>query len=163
MKRICALAAAVLILVFAAVPAFAADKNPSPTKPTVYHVVIHNPNGGTGTYTMEFDEDGQHATLVAHPKNGYDFVGWKIEGEYTLVSGKMTDKEIVILLRSDVDVYPMFKKSDAGSSSHISRNSSTVSPKTSNNDNSAFFFIVFSVLFVIVAGALGFKIAAGRK
>ncbi|MBR2109555.1 MAG: hypothetical protein IJ932_06420 [Ruminococcus sp.] len=166
MKRFFALSVAVLILVFASVPAFAAKgDNPSPTKPTEYNVIIHNPNGGTATYTIEVDEDGQHATLVAHPKNGYEFVGWKINGKYTLESGSLTDEEITILLKSDVDVYPMYKKigsSSVTSGSSISINSGTTSPKTS--DNSAMYFvIIFIALFVVAAGAVGIKLAVSKK
>ncbi|MBQ7505583.1 MAG: hypothetical protein IJT79_09780 [Ruminococcus sp.] len=164
MKRIFALSVAVLILVFASVPAFAAKDNPSPTKPTDYNVIIHNPNGGTGTYTIEVDEDGQHATLVAHPKNGYEFVGWKINGKYVLESGSLTDEEITILLKSDVHAYPMFRKIGTSSvtSGSISINSGTTSPQTS--DNSAMYFIIASiVLFVVAAGAVGIKVAVSKK
>lgn len=166
MKRIFALSVAVLILVFATVPAFAAgEKNPSPTKPSEYNVIIHNPNGGTATYTMEVDEDGQHATLVAHPKNGYEFIGWKINGKYVLLSGSLTDEQIEILLKSDVDVYPMFRKigtSSVTSGSSISINSGTTSPKTSDN-NTMYFIIAFGALFFVAAGAVGIKLALSKK
>ncbi len=162
MKRFLALTVAALMLVFTMIPAFAADKNPSPTKPVSYNVIIHNNNGGTGTYTMEVDEDGQHATLIAHPKKGYEFIGWKIKGKYTLLSGDLTDKEILVLLGSDIHVYPQFKKKDSGSTTSTSINSSTVSPKT-NDNNSVFFFVTFIVLLVAVMGALGVKIASGKK
>ena len=164
MKKIFALAVAALILVFAAVPAFAADKNPSPTKSTDYNVIIHNPNGGTATYTIEVDEDGQHATLVAHPKNGYEFVGWRIEGDYTLEDGTLTDEEITVLLHSDIQVYPQYRKigSSSVTSTSISVNSDTTSPQTS--DNSAMYFIIaFCALFVVIAGAVGIKLAVSKK
>ena len=166
MKRIFALSVAALILVFATIPAFAAKtKNPSPTKPTEYTVIIHNPNGGTGTYTIEVDEDGQHATLVAHPKNGYEFVGWKIKGKYTILSGSLSDAELTVLLGSDIEAYPMFKKigsKSVTSGSAISINSSPTSPQTS--DNTAMYFIIgFVALFVIAAGAVGIKLAISKK
>lgn len=161
MKRILALAVAALIIVFATVPAFAAV---SPTMPGDYNVVIHNPEGGTATYTIEVDEDGQHVTLVAHPKNGYEFVGWKINGKYILESGSLSDEEITILLKGDVDVYPMFKKigSSEIATSKISINSSTTSPQT-NDNNSLYFIIAFSALFVVAAGAVGIKLALSKK
>ncbi|MBR1731044.1 MAG: hypothetical protein IJ725_01245 [Ruminococcus sp.] len=164
MKKVFALAVAALILMFAAVPAFAADKNPSPTKPTDYNVIIHNPNGGTATYTIEVDEDGQHATIVAHPKNGYEFIGWRIDGDYTLEDGTLTDEEITILLHSDVHVYPQFRKIGTSSttSTSISIDSGTTSPQTSDN-NAMYFIIGFGVLFVVLAGAVGIKLAVSKK
>ena len=164
MKKIMAFAVAVFILVCASVPAFAAKDRPSPTKPDDYNVVIHNPNGGTATYTVEVDEDGQHVTLVAHPKNGYEFIGWKIDGKYKIISGDLTDAEIKILLGSDINAYPVYRKIGTGSttSTSISINSSTVSPQT-NDNNSVFFFVVFIILFAVVSGALGLKLALGKK
>ena len=163
MKRISALIVAVLVLLFATIPAFAAD-NPSPTKPTDYNVVIHNPNGGTATYTVKVDEDGQHVILVAHPKNGYEFIGWKINGKYTIISGDLTDEEIEVLLGDDINARAVFRKIGTSSttSTSISVNSSTVSPQT-NDNNSVFFFIVFITLFAVISGFLGIKLAAGKK
>lgn len=164
MKRIFAVAVAALILVFSVVPAFAAKGNPSPTKPKEYNVVIHNQNGGTATYTTEVDEDGKHVTIVAHPKNGYEFTGWKINGKYVLELGDLTDEEITILLGSDVEIYPQYRKIGTSSttSGSISINSDTTSPKTSDNSQ-LYFFIAFIVMFVAVMGALGIKLAKGKK
>ena len=176
MKKVMALCFAVLIAVLAAVPVFAAkDKNPSPTKPKEYTIIVHNNNGGTGTYTTELDEDGRHATLVAHPKNGYRFKGWKINGKYVLEVGKLTDKEITILLQGDVEATPIFEKigskssssssptsSSTSSGSTISINSSTTSPQTSDN-NGIFFIIAFAAVFAVIACAVGVKLAVSKK
>lgn len=167
MKRVFAICFAVLIVVLAAVPAFAAksDKNPSPTKPTEYNVVVHNNNGGTATYTTEVDEDGKHVTLVAHPKNGYKFKGWKINGKYILELGKLTDKEITILLQGDVEATPIYEKigtSSTSSGSKVSINSGTTSPKTGDNSG-LYFIIIFAAAFAVIAGAVGVKLAISKK
>jgi len=163
MKKVFAVCVAMLIVVLAIVPAFAAaDDNPSPTKPDEYNIVIHNSNGGTATYTTKTDKDGKHVTLVAHPKNGYKFTGWKIDGKYTLEVGELTDKEIQILLKSDVDAYPQFQKKGSTTSTSISIDSSQTSPKT-NDSNPLFFIIAFGALFVVAAGAVGVKLAISKK
>lgn len=163
MKKVFAVTIAALILVLSAIPVFAA--NPSPTKPTDYNVIIHNPNGGTATYTIEVDEDGQHATLVAHPKNGYEFVGWRIEGDYVLVDGELTDEIITILMRSDINAYPIFRKIGTSSttSGSISINSDTTSPKTGDSSSPVYFIFLFAGFFVVAAGAVGIKLVAGKK
>ena len=162
MKRFCALAVAALILVFTAIPAFAKS---SPTPSKEYNVYIHNTNGGTATYTSNMKDDDKYVTLYAHPKNNYEFVGWKLKGKYALIEGDSSSDEVIeILLKSDVHAYPYFKYTGTGSttSTSISINSGTVSPQTSDN-NAVYFIIVFAGLFVVIAGALGIKLAAGKK
>lgn len=171
MKKAFAVSVAILLVILAAVPVFAkTSKNPSPSKPKEYNVIVHNQNGGTGTYTAEVDEDGKHVTLVAHPKNGYKFKGWKINGKYVLEVGKLTDEEITILLNSDVEATPIFEKITSGSSSTtsttspgstISINSSTTSPQT--NDNALYFIIIIAAAFAVIAGAVGVKLAVSKK
>lgn len=156
MKKLFAVFVAALIVVFAAVPAFAA---PSPTKSSgQYKVTIHNQNGGSGSYTQKVDKDGQHVTLTAHPKNGYTFTKWVIDGDYEIVKGKLTDDEIVVLLKSDIDVYPHFK--GKGGSVSVSQNTSPESPKTGDSTPLVITLISLSVL---ALGALGVKLAVSKR
>lgn len=156
MKKVFAVLVAAMIVVFAAVPAFAA---PSPTKSSgKYKVTMHNQNGGSGSYTEEKDKDGQHVTLKAHPKNGYTFTKWVIEGDYEITKGTLTDDEIVVLLKSDIDVTPQFK--GKGGSVSVSQNTSPESPKTGDSTPLVITLISLSVL---ALGAVGVKLATSKR
>ncbi len=159
MKKIFAVLIAALIVVFAAVPAFA---SPSPTKSSgKYKVTMHNQNGGSGSYTEQWDKDGEHVTLKAHPNNGFTFTKWVIDGDYEIVKGKLTDDEIVLKLKSDIDVTPQFKK-EGGSGSAVSpsQNTSPESPKTGDSTPLVITLISLSVL---ALGAVGVKLAVSKK
>lgn len=156
MKKIFAVLVAAMIVVFAAVPAFAV---PSPTKSSgQYKVTMHNQNGGAGSYTEKKDKDGQHVTLTAHPKNGYTFTKWVIEGDYEITKGSLTDDEIVVLLKSDIDVTPQFK--GEGGSVSVSQNTSSESPKTGDSTPLVVTLISLSVL---ALGAVGVKLAVSKR
>lgn len=168
MKKTLSVLVAVIILALSAMPVFAADDdNPSPTASKEYNVIIHKVNGGSGTYTIDKDEDGQHATITAHPKNGYEFVKWIVnKGKYELEDGDLTDEEFTILLKSDVELTPVFKKkgtssTSSGSTISVSQNQSPTSPKT--GDNTMYFVIALSTVAVLGIGALGVKLATGKK
>lgn len=168
MKKISAVAIALLILAFSVVPAFAAKKNdrPSPTPSKDYTVVVHNTNGGNATYTTTIDEDGKHVLIVAHPKNGYKFDHWVIDGKYVIEQGSLTDEELKLLLKGDVIATPVFKKigsssTSSGSKTSISSNPSPISPQTGNN---ALFFAITA--FAVLAAAfiaVGVKLAVGKS
>ncbi len=163
MKRIVSVLFAVLIFAFAAMPAMAA-KNPSPTASKEYNIVVHNTEGGTGTYTTKIDKDGKHATVKAKPKKGYEFVKWTSKGKYDIVDGDLTDDELTILLKSDVEFTPHFKKigskSESGSKP-VKSNGSPVSPKT--GDSSAFYLFGFIGVLIAAFAAVGVKLAVSKK
>ncbi|MCH5303895.1 MAG: hypothetical protein J1E41_03440 [Ruminococcus sp.] len=163
MKKTLSLLVAAIILVLSAMPAFAVV---SPTASKEYKVIMHNPNGGSGSYTTKTDKDGKHATLTAHPKNGYEFSKWVIEGDYVLEDGELTDDVISVLLNSDIHVYPQFKKigsksSETGSKITVSQNTSSTSPKT--GDNTIYFAIALIAAAVLAFGAVGVKLAVSKK
>lgn len=156
MKKISAVLLALMIVVFASLPAFAVV---SPTKSSgKYKVTMHNQNGGSGNYTEKVDKDGQHVTLTAHPKNGYKFTNWIIDGKYTIVKGSLTDDEITVLLGSDIDVYPQFEGEDAAVTP--SQNTSSKSPQTGDSTPLTITIICLSVL---ALGAVGVKLAVSKK
>lgn len=161
MKKLVSVLVAALIIAFSVVPAFAL---PSPTKSKDYKIVIHNTKGGTGTYTTEKDEDGKHATITAHPKNGYEFVKWVIDGKYDLEDGSLTDKELTILMNSDIEATPYFKEVGTKSitSSTVSQNPSPVSPKT-GFDAQPFAVFGFAALLIAAIGAVVVKLAVSKK
>ena len=167
MKRLFAVAFAVVILVLSVIPVFAAkESNPSPSPSKEYTVIVHNTNGGSGTYTTTMDEDGKHVLLVAHPKNGYVFDHWVIDGKYVIDKGSLTDEEIRLLLKSDIVATPVFRKigsssTSSGSKTSISSNPSPVSPQTGNN--AIFFAIAAFVALAAAFGAVGIKLAVNKK
>lgn len=161
MKRTLSILVAVLLVALSVMPAFA--KNPSPTASKEYKIVVHNNEGGSGTYTTKVDKDGKHATIVAHPKNGYRFVKWIINGKYEITKGDLNSKKLTILLKGNVEATPYFVKNgqkSAGSKSVIVNDSPT-SPKT--GDNSLVYIITLSSLALVAFIALGIKLAASKK
>ena len=156
MKKLFAILVAAMIVVFATVPAFAVV---SPSKSSgQFKVTMHNQNGGSGSYTEERDKDGQHVTIKAHPKNGYTFSKWVIDGDYELVKGSLTDEEIYLLLKSDIDVTPLF--AGKGGTISVSQNTSPESPKTGDSTPLVITLISLSVL---ALGAVGVKLAVSKR
>ncbi len=161
MKKTISVVVALVILALSAMPAFAL---PSPTASKEYNIIIHKTEGGSGTYTTKIDKDGKHAKIIAHPKNGYEFVKWIPKGKYE-IDGKLTDKTLSILLKSDVEFTPVFKKKGTSSSSvspSVSQNDSPVSPKTGDSNAMYFFFGTLAAL-AIALGFVGVKLAFMKK
>ena len=53
---------------------------------------------------------GETVIITAIPAEGYEFVGWEIDGDYTLPEGgSLTDPQLVILPGSDVHAHAKFK------------------------------------------------------
>lgn len=166
MKKIFSVLIAVLILAFSAAPALAYS-NSSPTASKDFKVIIHNTEGGTGTYTRHVDKDGKHVTVKAHPKKGYEFVKWKIKGKYDPEGGKLTDQELRVLMKSDLEFTPVFRKKGGqstqphSSQTPVKSNGSPVSPKT--GDNSMFFLFTFIGLACAAVTAVGIKLAVSKE
>lgn len=166
MKKTLSILTAVLIIVISSMPVFAA---PSPTASKEYKIIVHNNKGGSGTYTTKVDKDGKHATITAHPKNGYKFDHWTIKGKYKITSGSLKSKTFRILLGGDVEATPHFVKigkkskttSSTGSTITVSRNYSSTSPKT--GDNTMYFAIIISAVAISAFAALGLKLAVSKK
>lgn len=106
MKKIMSVVLALILVSVMSVSAFASV---SPTAP-----VEKDYDGGTVTYEKDPDKDNEY-TFTATSKDGYNFIGWEIEGNYEIVSGSLDGSPITIRLPSGVtfeDVYvePVFKK-----------------------------------------------------
>ena len=53
---------------------------------------------------------GENVTITATPAEGYEFVGWEIDGDYTLPEGgSLTDPTLVIKPGSDIHAHAKFK------------------------------------------------------
>ncbi|MBQ7128666.1 MAG: hypothetical protein IJO19_01605 [Clostridia bacterium] len=96
--------------------------------------------GGTATYT--YDPDTGNITVTFDLKKGYKFIGWTINGDYEIVSGKLTSTTIVIRPKKDIEIddlsegaTPKFKKlaSAEKTTKKSSGGSGSTSPKTSDN------------------------------
>ncbi len=164
MKRVVSIVLAVFLIALSAMPAFA---KVSPEKSDEYNLIIHNTNGGSGTYTAEVDKDGKHCTLVAHPKNGYTFTHWVIKGKYGIDEGTLKDDSLTIVLKGDCEAWPYFKSNNKSEQSEpskpVSRNSSTVSPKTGDNGSGMYFGFIALATLVAVCGAVGVKAYSTKK
>lgn len=161
MKKTLSILVAFLIVTLSAMPVFAV---PSPTASKEYHIIVHNNEGGSGSYTTKVDKDGKHATIIAHPKNGYKFVKWIINGKYEIEKGDLNSKKLRLLLKGNVVATPVFKKISTGSKttgSHVVVNRSSTSPKT--GDNTIYFAVGISAAALIVISALGVKLAKSKK
>lgn len=164
MKKTLSIFIATIIIALSAMPVFALV---SPTASKEYKIVVHNNEGGSGTYKTKIDKDGKHATITAHPKNGYKFSKWVIKGKYKITEGDLNSKTLKILLQGDVEATPIFTKIGSKSSAStgtpvsVSRNYSSTSPKT--GDNSMYFIIGISALAVLSLAAVGVKLAVSKK
>ena len=90
----------------------------APTEPPVaYWIVDTDVIQGKGTTTppvsdpvkIEQGSDGT-ATIIATPDEGYEFIGWEIDGDYTLPEGgSLSDPTLVIKPGSDIHAHAKFK------------------------------------------------------
>ena len=161
MKRVFSIIVTVIILALSITPAFA--DVPSPLPSIDYKIRVHNTKGGTGTYTTKKDKDGKHATITAHPKNGYKFDHWVIEGKYDLEKGDLQNPELTILMKSDIEATPYFtpeKGKQSDTPSKISYDDGPESPKTGGSPYAP--LLLLGVFVILIAGA-GVKLAASKK
>lgn len=151
MKKVLAVLFAVLLIAVSAVPAFAAE---SPSGTYSYNVDVVPSDGGSAKTDIKTDVDDKGntitiATITVVVEDGYEFDHWTIDGAYT-TDNKLTDKEITLVLSSDVTVTPSFKKigsTDATTSATtVTTDKTSTSPKTGSSD-----VAVFSVILLAAA------------
>lgn len=158
MKKICAIVLAVVLMVFTVVPAFASI---SPIPPVEYDVVIENTEGGKGSYTTELLEDKKHAILVAHPKDGYKFSHWVIEGDYTIIDGSLTSEQITVLLNSDIVATPHFVSDGKKPATVPDQDHGSTSPQT--GDYVPTFIMFLAGAFALMLAGVSVKLATSKK
>ena len=90
-----------------------------PTEPPVlYWIVDADVIEGDGTTDPTVDNpvtvvqgSDDTVTITATPADGYEFIGWEVDGDYTLPEGgSLTDPTLVIKPGSDVHAHAKFKK-----------------------------------------------------
>lgn len=154
MKKLVSIMCAILMVVFATVPAFAANNGvQSPVATTAtssleYTVIVIPTGGGDGSYefTSDIDEDGnQNVHIVPKPNPGYTFDHWEIEGSYT-TNDKLTDAEMDLVINGDIKVTPYYTKDGQIETGTVNQDGSSTSPQTGANDVLPYAVIMLSVL-----------------
>lgn len=159
MKKICAIAMAVVLMIFSVIPAFAAI---SPSADIEYDVIIENTEGGKGSYESEIIEGKKYVTLIADAKDGYKFSHWVVNGDYTIVEGSLSDSEFVVVLNSDIEASPYFDKIDGGKTDDsIDQDHSSTSPQT--GDFGHYYIFLVAGLLVAMMAAASVKLSETKK
>lgn len=155
MKKVVSCIIALMLVMFAAVPAFAAsDDIKSPQGTLKYVVVVDDTKGGKGDYQMTtgINEKGEQVVhLTAKPDENYKFDHWVIDGPYT-PEGSLTDPTLDVVITGDITATPYFVTSDgkteptqAGTTVAVQKDTSPSSPKTGRNDAPLYAIILFAV------------------
>lgn len=169
MKKALALLCA-CVMIFACAAAVAAEISPSGQD--VFAISFtSNASGSTkvGRLAYEIAEDGsiviKNDDIVLRHKwnddgsltlyssdSDFEFLCWEITGNYKIVSGKLTDKEITIkLFPSDLSIVEKFDTENGGGN-----NDEPVSPPTGDTAS-------YAALAVLAAGALCVAIKAKKS
>ena len=170
MKKIFAIAIAVVLIAVSALPVFAAPViSPSATTANYIINIPDDIEGGSATVDVitDVDEDGNEVIVIRGvPEDGYDFAGWEIDGEF-IPHGDLTDIELELIISGDVKVVPKFvKKGESvptsptgtpGSGEKVVDGGSK-SPQTGSGD-----FAVYIVLFASVAALLATVAVVKRR
>lgn len=143
MKKAVSVLFAVVMVVFASVPAFAAEgevnspvATTAPDSSLKYEVDIIPTEGGDGSYEFitEIDENGNQVVRIIPKANpGYTFDHWEIDGPYT-TENKLTDPEMKLVITGDITVKPYYTKAGTVATGTVSTDTSTTSPQTGAND-----------------------------
>lgn len=161
MKKIFSCIIAIMLVMFAAVPAFAASSDvKSPEGTLKYKITIGDSVGGSGDYkfTSEINSNGeQNVRLNATADPNYKFDHWVIEGSYT-TNASLNDAALDIVITSDVVATPYFTKiggstepTQAGTTAVVQKDTSPSSPKTGRNDVPLYAVILFALAACSVA------------
>ncbi len=161
MKKLISVMCTVLLVIFAAVPAFAAE---SPQATTfAYDVIIIPTPGGDADYekVTEINDDGeQEVHLTSSPKDGYRFDHWEMDGPYK-TTDKLTDGDIDVIITGDITVTPVFKaigtSTQPATNATINIDNSSKSPQTGSNDVVPYTVVILSVIACGVMGAFVIK------
>lgn len=105
MKKIISVVLALILVSAMSVSAFAAGSVVAP--------VVKDFEGGKATYTAT--TNSSEYTFTADAKDGYNFVGWEISGNYEIVSGSLTSSTITVKYKDGtaltaVSAVPVFEK-----------------------------------------------------
>lgn len=157
MKKIVCCIMALMLVIFAAVPAFAADVK-SPDGNLKYKVDINDGVGGTADceFVNDINDAGEQVIhLTSTPDDGYKFDHWVIDGSFMVDGVSYTSKEFFttpldLTITGDITVTPYFVKigstepPQAGTTVVIQKDTGSSSPKTGSNDVPLYFIILFA-------------------
>lgn len=108
MKKIASVVFAFVLVAVLSVSAFAAG--------SVEADIVKDYDGGSATYSKDA-ESGQF-TFTANTKDGYNFVGWDIAGDYKIISGSLDSETITVVFLDgttsldQVSAEPLFEAID---------------------------------------------------
>lgn len=126
MKKMFSIFVAVALIAALSLTAFA--YTPSPVSVGEFKVTVDSyATGelGPGTYTV--NDDGT-ITVYRSAESDYEFLGWKIYGEYEIVSGTLKSDTLTVRPLSDIRIVEMYDCPAAGA-----EDDSDTSPETGNN------------------------------
>lgn len=155
MKKVVSCILAIMLVVFAAIPVFAADNDiKSPEGTFKYKITINQTIGGTADYeikTVVNEKGEQEIHLYVTVDDNYNFDYWTIDGAYT-TKGSLKNSTLDVIISSDVTITPNYVKSDgtteptqAGTSVVVQKDTSPSSPKTGRNDAPVYVLILFAL------------------
>lgn len=160
MKKVLTIAIAVLLIAVSVMPAFAANvDSPDATKANYVVHIIGDDEGGhvVKEYKTDVDEDGKQTVVITGiPDEGYEFTGWVIDGDF-VPQGDLTDAELELIISSDIDVKPIFKKTSTDNTSDTTDtkvvptekkviDDGSKSPQTGSSDGTVVAILIVSVL-----------------
>lgn len=153
MKKFVSCIIALMMLMFATVPAFAASVD-SPQGTIKYLIEVDKTDGGNGKYEIStgIDEKGKQVVIInATPEDGYVFDHWVIEGPYT-TTGSLTEKTLELIISGDIVATPYFvskngptDSTQAGTTVVVQKDTSPSSPQTGRSDAPLYAIIIFAV------------------
>lgn len=141
MKKVVSVVLALVLVSVLSVSAFAAKSVVAPVEKEY--------DGGKITYQPSADKDNEY-TFVADPKDGYNFIGWEIEGDYEIVSGSLEGSPITVILKDGTapeDVTPLFEKVSDEPIETTKKPGKDTSPKTGKS-------VAMLALAVVACGGL---------
>lgn len=96
MKKIMSVVLALILVSALSVSVFAAGSVVAP--------IINDYEGGTATITQDTTGNGREFTFTVDTKDGYNFVGWEIDGNYEIVSGSLDSETVTVRFLDDVAI-----------------------------------------------------------
>lgn len=155
MKKFFSCIIALMMVMFAAVPAFAAsDDVKSPQGTLKYLVDVEQTNGGHGSYNIStgINENGEQVVIfTANTEEGYKFDHWEFDGKYR-TDGSLNDSTLELVISSDIIATPYFvstsgstEPTQAGTTVVVQKDTSPSSPQTGRNDAPLYAIILFAV------------------
>lgn len=105
MKKISAIVLVLAMMFALATTAFAVSSPVGGKEYDIKTYVVSDVDGTSSFQWYKIIPEGDNIRLIVDDKYINSFIKWVIEGEYEIVEGSLTDKEIVIRPKGDVSAY----------------------------------------------------------